>query len=43
LLDPTKVNNSKLFWQMLNVVLPVLAIILMGLLLSFIRRRKYAR
>jgi len=43
LLDPTKVNKSKLFWQMLNVVLPVLAIILMGLLLSFIRRRKYAR
>jgi len=43
LLDPTKVSSNKLFWQLLNVVVPVVIIILLGLLQSFIRRRKYAR
>ena len=43
LLDPAKAGNNKLFWQLLNVVVPVLLIILFGVLQAIIRKRKYAR
>ena len=43
LLDPTRVNNSKLFWQMLNVVLPVIVIMLLGFTQMILRRRRYSK
>ncbi|MBW6461240.1 MAG: gliding motility-associated ABC transporter substrate-binding protein GldG, partial [Bacteroidales bacterium] len=43
MLDMTRVNNQKLFWQVGNVILPVLIIILFGLFRHLMRRRKYSR
>lgn len=43
LLDNTKINNDRLFWQLLNTIVPVLLIILFGIIQAFIRKRKYAR
>ncbi len=43
LLDTTKVNASKLKWQLVNTVLPVMVVLLFGLLFSYLRKRKYAR
>lgn len=42
LLDKAKVKSEKTKWQVLNMVLPIVLIILFGLLNFFIRRRKYA-
>lgn len=35
--------SEKTYWQILNTILPVLAIILFGIINTWIRRRKYAR
>ena len=43
MLDRTRINTSVLFWQILNVVAPVVLIILFGITWTIIRRRKYAR
>lgn len=43
LLDMTRVGNQKLFWQLLNVVLPVLLVMIFALVQGVIRRRKYTR
>ena len=42
LLDSQKVQEKKLFWQLINIALPVLLIILAGFLYQQIRKRKYA-
>lgn len=42
LLDTVKANNERLMWQLLNLVLPVVVILLFALGFTFIRRRKYA-
>ncbi|MBC8005007.1 MAG: gliding motility-associated ABC transporter substrate-binding protein GldG, partial [Verrucomicrobia bacterium] len=41
LLDPKKVDSSKLQWQVLNIVVPMAIIIFFGLIYQLIRRRKY--
>ncbi len=41
LLDRTKINNDKLFWQLLNTLLPVVIIIILGIIMFIIRKRKY--
>ncbi len=43
LLDITLVGNNKLFWQLFNVILPIILIILFGITQALIRKRKYAR
>lgn len=43
LLDMTRVNNSKLYWQLLNVLVPILAVILFGVAQAIIRKRKYSK
>ena len=43
LLDKVKLREQKVFWQLINVVLPVVLILSGGLLFWFLRRRKYAR
>ena len=42
-LDPARIGTERTFWQVLNVVVPGLLTILAGLVLQFVRRRKYAR
>jgi ABC-2 type transport system permease protein len=42
MLDKTKIENEKLFWQLLNVVSPLLIIITFGLIMFFIRKRKFS-
>jgi uncharacterized membrane protein len=41
-LDAEKIQKSARFWQVLNVGMPVLFIVLIGFLMAFIRKRKYA-
>jgi len=43
LLDKMKLREQKAFWQLINVVLPVMLILSGGLLFRILRRRKYAR
>jgi ABC-2 type transport system permease protein len=43
LLDNTRIKNSKLIWQLVNTALPVLLIVLMGMLYSVLRKRRYAK
>lgn len=43
LLDKSTYEDSKGFWQFINIVLPVLAVLAFIALYQFLRRRKYAR
>lgn len=43
LLDKVKIRESRLSWQLLNVLAPLLLISLLGLIFNFIRKRKYGR
>ncbi len=42
LLDTKKVNNEKGFWQLINIAVPVFAVVLFGLTFQWQRRRKYS-
>ena len=41
LLDPKKTTEQRGFWELLNIVLPVILIIIFGLVYQAIRKRKY--
>lgn len=41
LLDKKKVDSEKMSWQLINIAVPVLLVILFALLYQFLRRRKY--
>jgi gliding-associated putative ABC transporter substrate-binding component GldG len=41
LLDPKKTNNQRGFWEMLNLLLPVLLIVIFGIIYQWWRKRKY--
>nr|WP_084371007.1 gliding motility-associated ABC transporter substrate-binding protein GldG [Reichenbachiella faecimaris]SMD32345.1 gliding-associated putative ABC transporter substrate-binding component GldG [Reichenbachiella faecimaris] len=41
-LDKVKVANEKLKWQMINLVLPIVLLIIYGVLRAYWRRKKYA-
>jgi ABC-2 type transport system permease protein len=43
MLDITRIKDEKLKWQLINVILPIVLIILFGFVQHFIRRRKYSR
>lgn len=43
LLDMSKVNSSRFHWQMINIVAPVAVVLLFGMLLALLRKRKYSR
>lgn len=43
LLNKTKINENKIFWQLLNVFLPVLLIVAFGIIQSYIRKKKYTK
>ena len=42
LLDMTRVNNNKVFWQAFNIFFPVLLVILYGFIQNYLRKRKYS-
>lgn len=42
-LDKIKIQESRLQWQVLNLVVPVLLVILYGLIRYYLRKRKYSR
>lgn len=41
LLDPRSVTDDKVFWQVINIALPVTLVIVFGALFQYLRRRKY--
>ncbi len=43
LLDREKVMNQKGQWQLINLIVPVIAILLFGFVYTFIRKRKYTK
>jgi ABC-2 type transport system permease protein len=43
LLDRKRVVDEKLRWQVLNVVMPVVLIILFGIVKNYLRKRKFAK
>ncbi len=43
LLDKKKVKSERLKWQLINTVMPLLAILLFGLIYTAVRKRKYAK
>lgn len=43
LLNPQKVKTEKGFWKLINTIVPVLTIVIIGLILTFLRKRKYAK
>lgn len=42
-LDKEKIKNEKLFWQVVNLVLPIVSLIAFGVSWSYWRKRKYAK
>ena len=42
LLDKQKVADQKTFWQLITIAVPILILLLIGILVSFWRKKKYA-
>jgi ABC-2 type transport system permease protein len=42
LLDKEQLENSKLFWQLLNILLPLALPLAFYFIYGFLRKRKYA-
>jgi ABC-2 type transport system permease protein len=42
LLDPEKTEDDRTLWQFINVVLPLVVLLVCGLILQYIRKRKYS-
>ncbi|MEA3505678.1 MAG: gliding motility-associated ABC transporter substrate-binding protein GldG, partial [Bacteroidota bacterium] len=44
LLDPTKIQEKdRLKWQLVNIIIPILLVILFGIIRNYLRKRKYTR
>ncbi|HBL76852.1 MAG TPA: gliding motility-associated ABC transporter substrate-binding protein GldG [Prolixibacteraceae bacterium] len=43
LLDKVKINEQKLTWQLVNLLIPIGVVLLFGLLFNFLRARRYKR
>ena len=43
LLDQTKINESRTQWQLINTVIPIGLIVLLGLAVSLIKKKKYSK
>ena len=41
-LDKVKIGNEKLKWQLINLVLPILLLIVYGIVRAYLRKKKYA-
>ena len=42
-LDTAKIERERTFWQVINVVVPVVIILVLGLFLTIFRKKKYSR
>ena len=42
LLDMTRINNQKLFWQLFNILVPVLVVLIFGMIRYVIRKKRYS-
>jgi len=43
LLDRTRITSSELFWQILNVIAPIVLIVIFGIVWSIVRKQRYAK
>jgi len=43
MLDSTKIATQRIFWQILNILLPVLLILIFGFIKYYLRKHRYAR
>ncbi len=43
LLDPKKTEEERVFWQLINIVLPIVLVIIFGWIYQLLRKRKYQR
>lgn len=43
LLDKTRISKERVFWQVINTVLPVTLILLLGVIMFVLRRRKFTK
>lgn len=43
LLDNQKTNEQKLFWQIVNIMLPILIVIIFAIIFQWMRKRKYTK
>jgi ABC-2 type transport system permease protein len=43
LLDQAKIENERLYWQVLNIGLPILLVLIFGIIQAWLRRRRYTR
>ena len=41
-LDKEKIRNNRAYWQSINLILPLVVVALLGLLISYLRKRKYS-
>lgn len=41
-LNKTKVEEERAFWQMINLILPLIALFVFGLIRTYLRKRKYS-
>jgi ABC-type uncharacterized transport system involved in gliding motility auxiliary subunit len=41
LLDTKKVDESKTFWQYINIILPVILMLIFAVVFQWVRKRKY--
>ena len=43
LLDPTKVSQERVKWQVINTLIPILLIVALGFILAALRKVKYSK
>jgi ABC-2 type transport system permease protein len=43
MLDMPKVNSSRLHWQVINILVPVVIVLIFGIVLAILRKKRYAR
>jgi len=43
LLDKTRISKERVIWQILNTILPVLVIIIIGIVMFVVRKKKFAK
>ena len=43
LLDATKISKERVKWQVINTVIPIALIIVLGLVMAFVRKKKYSK
>jgi len=43
LLDKARIKTEKMFWQLINTIVPLLLVLIFAIFQHYIRRRKYAR